>query len=171
MKMWRFKTNVMIFLVAVLFSATLFYFMENPAFFSASILSLQDAQTMIKNHRDLAYKNEKNILDVYISDSIKEINELFVSIIYDHQNVQINLEKIKPQTDYEINSQTDWLLILKFKNFTWKFDYGQSLFELPFSGKEPSILLSESSVSLLNWEIKKLTIWSLKQNTDSYHWF
>jgi len=157
--------------VAILFSLVLFYFMENPVFFSASILSLQDAQTMIANHWDLAYKNEKNVLDVFVSDTIKNINELSVSIIYDDQEVQIDLDNIKQQCDYEIVSQMGWSLILKFKNFNWKFDYGQSLFELPFWGKEPSILLSEWSVLLLNWNNKTLSIWSLNQNKDSHHGF
>jgi len=79
--------------------------MENPVFFSASILSLQDAQTMTANHWDLAYKNEKNVLDVFVSDTIKNINELSVSIIYDDQDVQIDLDNIKQQCDYEIVSQ------------------------------------------------------------------
>ncbi len=157
--------------MAILFSLILFYFMENPVFFSASILSLQDAQTMTANHWDLAYKNEKNVLDVFVSDTIKNINELSVSIIYDDQDVQIDLDNIKQQCDYEIVSQMGWSLILKFKNFNWKFDYGQSLFELPFWGKEPSILLSEWSVLLLNWNNKTLSIWSLNQNKDSHHGF
>ncbi len=171
MKMKRLRTNTIILLVAMLFSVALFYFVENPNLFSASILSLKDAQIMIENHRDLAYKNEHNVLDVYISDTIKDINENSVSIIYNELDVQIDLDKIKAQTDYEILSQTTGMLILKFKNFNWSFDYGQSLFELPFSGKEPSILLSESSVLLLNWENKSLSIWCLNQNKDSYHWF
>ncbi|HOG15159.1 MAG TPA: hypothetical protein PK674_01085 [Candidatus Absconditabacterales bacterium] len=145
--------------------------MENPVFFSASILSLQDAQTMTANHWDLAYKNEKNVLDVFVSDTIKNINELSVSIIYDDQDVQIDLDNIKQQCDYEIVSQMGGSLILKFKNFNGKFDYGQSLFELPFGGKEPSILLSEGSVLLLNGNNKTLSIGSLNQNKDSHHGF
>jgi ABC-type oligopeptide transport system substrate-binding subunit len=117
MKMKRLRTNTIILLVAMLFSVALFYFVENPNLFSASILSLKDAQIMIENHRDLAYKNEHNVLDVYISDTIKDINENSVSIIYNELDVQIDLDKIKAQTDYEILSQTTGMLILKFKNF------------------------------------------------------
>ena len=169
--MKRFRTNTMIFLIAILFSVILFYFMENPSFFSASILSLQDAQTMIANHRDLAYKNEKNILDVYLSETIKDINELSVSIVYDEENVEVDLDKIKTQTDYKLLSQTNGTLVLKFKNFNGKFDYGQSLFELAFVAKEPSILLSESTVLLLNWENKSMSVWCLNQNKDLHHGF
>lgn len=63
--MKKFRTNVMIFLVAVFLSVVLFYFTENPSFFSASILSLQDAETMKANSWDIGYKNENKILDVF----------------------------------------------------------------------------------------------------------
>jgi hypothetical protein len=45
--------NAMIFLVAVLLSVVLFYFTENPNLFSASILSLQDSETMQANSWDI----------------------------------------------------------------------------------------------------------------------
>jgi hypothetical protein len=169
--MKRFRTNAMIFLVAVWLSLVLFYFTENPSFFSASILSLQDAQTMKANSWDIWYKNEKNILDVFLSDSTKDINYISLSIIYDASEIEINLDKIISQTEYEVLSNTQWVLVLKVINFNTDFDYWKSLFELPFSWKEPSILISEWSVILLNWENKKLSIWLLNQDIDDYHGF
>ncbi len=167
----RFRTNTMIFLVAVLFSVVLFYFTENPSFFSASILSLQDAQTMKSNAWDIGYKNEKNILDVFVSDTLKDINHISVSIIFDEKDISIDLGKIKSQTNYEIMSETSWTIVLKFHNFDSSFDYWQSLFELPFVSDEPSVLISEWTILLLNWENGSLSIWLLNNDSDQYHWF
>jgi len=51
--MKRIKTNAMIFVVAVLLSVVLFYTTKNPDLFSASILSLQDAETIKAKSRDV----------------------------------------------------------------------------------------------------------------------
>lgn len=145
--------------------------MENPNFFSASILSLQDAQTIKANAWDMAYKNEKNILDVFVSDTLKDIRQISISIIYDDQDNTIQLDKIKSQVDYEVLTETLGAISLKFINLNSGFDHQKSLFELPFLWETPSILISEWSILLSNWENKNLSIWLLNQNSDEYHWF
>jgi len=168
--MKRFRTNAMIFLVAVLLSVVLFYFTENPNLFSASILSLQDSETMKANSWDIWYKNESKILDVFLAEWIKDINFVSLSVIYDEQDVFFDLQKIDSQTKYEVLSNEWWILVLKFTDFS-NYNYQKSLFELPFNGKLPSILLSEWAIMSLNWENKNLSIWFLNQNSDQYHWF
>jgi hypothetical protein len=51
--MKKLKTNIVIFLLAVVLSVSLFYITENTALFSASILSLQDAETIKAQSRDI----------------------------------------------------------------------------------------------------------------------
>lgn len=154
----------MIFVAAIVLSIALFYFTENPHFFSASILSLQDAETMRENSRDIWYKNENNILDVFVSDLLKGVDYLTISIIYDIDDVTLQLDSIRWQLEYEVISHLSWSLVVRFKNFTDNFDYAQSLFELDFEWERPSILLSEWSATLANWSIEYLSIWLL--NTD-----
>jgi len=167
--MGRFKTNVMIFLVAVLLSVVLFYFTENPVFFSASILSLQDSKTMEANAWDIWYKNEKKVLDVFLADWIKDINYVSLSIIYDESDVSFDINDISTQVDYEILSNTPGVIVLKFTKFSWDYHYKQSLFELPYNSNMPSILISEWIVALLNWENKSLSIWFLNQVSDDWN--
>ena len=168
--MKRFRMNAMIFLVAVLLSVVLFYLTENPNLFSASILSLQDSETMQANSWDIWYKNENKILDVFLAEWIKDINFVSLSVIYDEQDVSFDLQKIDSQTKYEVLSNEWGILILKFTDFL-NYNYQKSLFELPFNGSLPSILLSEWAIVSLNWENKNLSIWFLNQNSDEYHWF
>jgi hypothetical protein len=131
---------------------------------------LQDSETMKANSWDIWYKNESKILDVFLAEWIKDINFVSLSVIYDEQDVFFDLQKIDSQTKYEVLSNEWWILVLKFTDFS-NYNYQKSLFELPFNGKLPSILLSEWAIMSLNWENKNLSIWFLNQNSDQYHWF
>ena len=170
--MKKLGTNVMIFIVAILFSVVLFYFTENPSFFSASILSLQDAQTMKANAWDIWYKNENSILDVFVSDDLKNIQKLSLTIFYDKDDVSFNFQEIDSQVDYQkISDNQDWILILDFSNFSSNYNYNNSLFELPFISTQAWVVLSEWVVSFANWKNKSLSIWLLNQHSDDYHYF
>ena len=166
----KLKTNLIIFLLAIVITVALFYVTEHPEFFSASILSLQDAETIEAKNRDIGYKNEWNILDTFLSDNLQDISSITFSVIYDHQNINLDLPKINAQTEYEIISNSEGGVVIKFTNFSWiKYDYQQSLFELPFKWDMPTVLISEWTVNLLNWDHKLLSIWSLNTNKIAHY--
>jgi hypothetical protein len=86
----RLKTNIIILVLAIICAVALFYFTENPGFFSASVISLQEAEEMKKNNWDIAYKNDSQVLDVFLSDNLQDVSNITISIIYDPQNAEIN---------------------------------------------------------------------------------
>jgi len=168
--MQRFKTNIIIFWLAIILSVALFYMTENTSLFSASVLSLQDAQTIEAKSRDIWYKNEWNILDTFISQELKNISSITFSVIYDYENIELDLTSIDAQTKFEILSNDEWWIVIKFTNFSWiDYDYKQSLFELPFNWEDHAVLISEGKVSMLNGDNKYLSIWSLNSNNIEYH--
>ena len=166
--MHRFKTNIIIFWLAIVLSTSLFYLTQSSVLFSASVLSLQDAETIKAKSRDVWYKNKNNILDVFLSKKLININNIKFSIIYDQSNIELDMPQISSQTEYKIISNNDWELVIKFVRF-WEidYDYSQSLFELPFhwdSQITSQILIADWVANLANLEDKKLAVGVL--NTD-----
>ncbi len=170
--MQRFKTNAMILLVAMWLSIMLFYVTENSSFFSASILSLQDAETIKAQSRDIWYKNEWNILDTFVSEQLQGISSITFSVIYDFEKIQLDVKKLDSQTEYEIISTEDGGIVIKFTNFSGvDYDYNLSLFELPFTGDNwevSKVLISEWVVNLFNGDNKSLSIWLLNSETQTH---
>ncbi len=169
----KLRTNIIILFLALILAIVLFYFTENPWFFSASIISLQDAEKMKENNRDIWYKNDSNMLDVFISEEVKDISNLTISIIYDPDNTEINPENLVLQDNLQTDtiSEAPWVLVLKITDFTWWFDYQNSLFELPFTASDDiyNALVSEAVVVALDGENKPLSIWLLNESWDSVH--
>ena len=169
----RLKTNIIILILAIICAVALFYFTENPCFFSASIISLRESEEMKKNNWDLAYKNDSQVLDVFLSDSLQDVSNITISIIYDPQNADINPGDIVIQSNLVSNilSDTPWLLVIKIDNFTWWFNYQNSLFELPFSTTDDiyNILLSEATIVSVDGENKPLSIGVLNNIDKTYH--
>jgi len=93
-------------------------------------------------------------------------------VIYDNENIDLNLAKLDSQTDYEIISDNEWGVVIKFTNFSGiDYDYKQSLFELPFTGDRwtlSKVLISEWMVNLFNWENKNLSIGLLNSETNTH---
>lgn len=171
----KIKSNIIIIILAFIIALALFYFSENWDFFSASIISLQDAETMKKNNRDIWYKNQSDMLDVFVSDELKDINNLTISIIYDPDNTLIDVSQILPQWSLysEILTDLPWNLVLKFSNFSGWFDYQNSLFELPFSASSDvyNALISQATIVWLDWNTQPLSIWLLNENNTQSHGF
>lgn len=169
----KLKTNIIILFLALVLAIVLFYFTENPWFFSASIISLQDVEKMKENNWDIWYKNDSDMLDVFVSENLKDISNLTISIIYDPDNTEINSDDLILQGNLQtdILSEIPGVLVLKITDFTGWFDYQNSLFELPFSASDDvyNALLSEAVVVSLDGENKPLSIWLLNESWDSIH--
>ena len=160
----RIKTNLIIFLIAIPVAIWLFFFSENMKLFSASVISLKEQEAMKENNRELGYKNDWNILDIYLDDKIDNLDYLTLSIVYDPENISFNVDDIDTQTDYKILSNESGNLLIQFNNFSNKnFDYKNSLFMLKFIWDDPSILVSQATAFLFTWTDRPLAVWSLNQ--------
>ena len=114
----RIKTNLIIFLIAIPVAIWLFFFSENMKLFSASVISLKEQEAMKENNRDLGYKNDWNILDIYLDDKVDNLDYLTLSIVYDPENISFNVDDIDTQTDYKILSNESGNLLIQFNNFS-----------------------------------------------------
>jgi len=155
--------NAKILIIALIITVWLVIINRNPDLFGASVLLMQDRQTIIDNKRDIWYKNSNNLLDVFISESLKDFEIVLFSVTYDSENILPDLNNIESQLKYEIDKQwPDWFSI-KLVSSTW-LDYGQSLFTIPFSGSNPYILISDGTAILNNWWETPLAIWNLDED-------
>lgn len=165
----RIKTNLLIFLIAIPVAILLFLVVQNPEFLSGSVISLQEQQAMKDNNRDLWYKNDKNVLDVFLDERVNDLDYLTLSIIYDPDSVSFDLENFDSQTEYKILSNEEWNLLIQFSNFAGNsFDHKNSLFMLNFDGKEPNILVSEATAYLFSGTNKLLSIGSLNPYRETH---
>jgi hypothetical protein len=46
-------------------------------------------------------------LDTFLSDELQSISSITFSVIYDAENIDLNLEKLDSQTEYEIISDNE----------------------------------------------------------------
>ena len=165
----KLKTNIIIFIIAIPLAIWLFFMLESPNFLWASVISLQEQEAMKENKWDIWYKNEWNILDVFLDDKVDNLDYLTVSIAYDPENVSFNLEDIDAQTEYKILSNEEWNLLIQFNNFSNKnFDYKNSLFMLKFIWEDPNILVSQVTAFLFTGTDRPLAVWSLNQYRQAH---
>jgi hypothetical protein len=140
----RIFTDFKILVLALVIAVLVFIVVKNPELFQASVLLLEDRQTMQANQWDIGYKNTSGVLDVFISENVKDFTEILFSVTLDPTNVTVDFNKIESQLPYEITNQSEGGFDIRIIPATLSgLDYGQSLFMVPFSGNNPYILLSE----------------------------
>lgn len=165
----RIRTNILIFLISIITAFAFFYMNNNYNWFQASVLGLADRETIENNKRDIGYKNEKNVVDVFVSSDIKDqIQRMTLSIIYDSEEIELEIDKAEAQTKYEILTNTEGSLILVLTDFT-NIDTDKSLYILPFKWDNPNILISEWSLLLSDGQKRSLAIGSLNQPKENHN--
>lgn len=163
----RIRTNIVIFLISIITAFAFFYMNYNYQWFQASVLGLADRETIENNKWDIGYKNENNVVDVFMSKDLKDVQRMTFSLIYDPTRIELQKDKIDAQTKYEILTDTEGNLVLALTDFSgMKVD--ESLFMLPFIGEDPNVLLSEGSVALNNGQQRNLSI-GLLNVPKEYH--
>ena len=165
--MRAFMKNIFILITGVFFALALFFLTKNPDLMMWSIMTLQEKVQIEDNERDMAYKTDKNILDVFVADQWnKTIKKVTLYVLYDKENINIDFTKFIHQWQSLLNNN-DWELIIELVP-NWIFDYTQSILELPFSWEIDKILISEASFTLATYDEEPLAIWLL--NTKSTTW-
>ena len=160
----RIITNIVIFIIAIPVAIWLYFLTKDSKFLSASVISLQEQETMKQNNRDLGYKNNWNVLDIYLDEKVDNLDYLTLSILYDPDDVSFDVDDIDTQTDYKVLSNEDGNLLVQFNNFSNKnFDYKSSLLMLKFTGEESNILVSQATAFLFTGTNRLLAVWSLNE--------
>lgn len=162
-----FTKNIFILITGIFFAVALFFLTKNPNLMMWSIMTLQEKLQIEDNWRDLAYKTDKNILDVFLADQWKKtIKKLTLYVLYDDDNIIIDYTKFIHQGKSLLNNNGGELIIELTPEEN--FDYSQSILELPFSGETDKILVSEANFTLVNYNQETLAIWAL--NTKTTNW-
>lgn len=112
----RTKINIMLFIVAIVSVFVFLYTKNGSSLFQASVLDTQEKTTIENNKRDVAYKNENNFFQIFVSNDLKDVDTLTLSITYDPET--ITLPKLNPRNQYTIDANEKGNLILTFKDLS-----------------------------------------------------
>jgi hypothetical protein len=165
----RLFTDLKILVLALIIAIVAFVVVKNPELFQASVLQVQDRETMQANQRDIGYKTTSGVLDVFIAENIKNFTEITFQITLDPQNITPDFTKIESQMPYEIIDQSENGFDIRLTSATLSgLDYNQSLFMIPFSGNNTHILLSEGIITFNNGDMPALAIGNLNEGKTTH---
>jgi len=155
------RRNAMTLLGAALLASGIFYVVNNPNIFMASILSLQEKQFIESMWRDVAYKTSDGYVDIFLAENKDIPTSIEFSIIFDEDTITLDTNNITGQWTRNItNTVTDAIYILSLPWITINTD--ESLLMIPFSGDARDILLSEAIATIQN-TTQRLSIGSLNE--------
>lgn len=153
------KKNSMTLLGAAILAPWIFYVVNNPESFTASILSLQEQNFITEKWRDIAYKTNSGYVDIFMGENRETPENIEFTIIFDKDTVTVDPQNSSGQGTRTISSLDENSIIIQSTPGEI-VDKSQSLIMLPFSWEQKDILLSEA-VANEKW----LSIWSLNEIT------
>jgi len=161
---WSRKQNTAIIIGAALVAVGIFYVVNNPSIFTASILSLQEKNFIVEKWRDIAYKTNSWYVDIFMSENLETPASINFTISFDKDKVSIDPTNLSGQgTRTFSNPDENSIIIQSIPNQT--VDKSQSLILLPFTGEIRDILLSEAVAKTNNDKQQNLSIGSLNEIT------
>jgi len=146
---------------AAIVAVWIFYVVNNPSLFTASVLSLQEKNFIVEKWRDIAYKTDSWYMDIFMSQNMPTPASIDFTIIFDKDSVTIDPQNLSGQWTRTISSQSADNMSIQSEPGS-NVDKNQSIIVLPFTGNLKNILLSEAKVK---WG-KSLSIWSLNDITS-----
>lgn len=158
---WSVKENIAIIIGAAFVAFGVFFVSQNPGFFTASILSLQEKNFIIEKWRDIAYKTNSWYVDIFMSEKLETPESIDFTISFDKDTVSLDSLNLSGQGT-RIASSPDNGSILIHSIPSKIIDKSQSLIMLPFTGNIEDILLSEAVATTANTN-QDLSIWSLNE--------
>jgi len=156
------KKNSLILLWAAIFATWIFYVVNNPNIFTASILSLQEQQFIIDKWRDIAYKTNSWYVDIFMSENMEIPTSIDFTILFDKDKISIEPQNLSGQVVSTIIHQNDNEIMIRASELQNK-DNSQSILLLPFTGESENILLSEAVATLIDGKQKNLSIGTLNE--------
>ena len=157
----RFFRNINIFLLAGIFSLAIIFLIKSPNLFQASVLNAGEIAFIKKNLRDIAFKQNDALLDIFFNTTISNNP---VTLVFAHdKSIVLPIETLSGQCPFTVidANQEETTITLNCTNF----DSTQSVLLLPFSGNTQDILLEEA-YSLVNGEKRTFSIGNLSVATQ-----
>ena len=128
----------------------------------SSVLNLQEIQEIQTKQRDIAYKTENKLLDIFLPLTGSQNGKLDLTIAYD-PDLSLAVSKATSQTAYTITKQESGLLMLDFPEISW-INPHESLIYMSFSWSTDHILIQEA-VLTNQWTSRWLAIGKLSAST------
>ncbi len=128
----------------------------------SSVLNLQEIQEIQTKQRDIAYKTENKLLDIFLPLTGSQNGKLDLTIAYDPDLI-VDISKATSQTPYTITKQESGLLILDFPEI-FGVNPHESLLYVPFSWTTNHILIEEALLTD-KWTSRWLAIGQLSAST------
>lgn len=154
----------MTLLWAAVLASGIFYVVNNPDAFMASVLSLQEKNFIVKKWRDIAYKTNSWYVDIFMSEKLETPTSIDFNVIFNKDKITIDPTNLSGQGTRTFNMPDDSNVIIQSIPGT-NVDKSQSLIMLPFTGENKDILLGEAVAKLSDGTEKNLSIWSLNEIT------
>lgn len=162
---WSLKENTIIIIGAAALAVGIFYVVNNPNLFTASVLSLQEKAFIVEKWRDIAYKTDNGYVDIFMSEILETPKSINFTVSFDKDTINIDPQNISGQGTRTWNN-IDATSILIQSTPSENIDKSQSILMLPFTGEIKNILLSEAVATLNNNQEKDLSIGSLNETTS-----
>lgn len=156
--------NVIIVLLAPVLALGIFFLTRDLTGLTASVLDLAELQKIEDNKRWVAYKTENQLFELFGSEEAKKWEYLVLEIMYNPEKVKLLVDQ-SSGLNYTIFHNETGNLQLQIKDLS-KFVINEGWFQLPYSGEENQLTLSEASLYSSKGN-SPLSIGNL--NTDSEH--
>jgi len=149
----KLRKHLAIIFAAAVCALVIFFVVNNPSLFQASILSLQEKAFMNEKKRDVAYKTNQWPFEIFIAEKHVYNTSDFEGILYfDPQKVQLDIENATGQGIFSINQASPESILVSIV-MTDKIDSNRDIFAIPFSGEAQHIILGESRGKTKKWWI------------------
>ena len=134
----------MTLLGAAVLASGIFYVVNNPDTFTASILSLQEQEFIEEKWRDIAYKTDNGYVDIFLAENRETPQQIDFTVSFDKDTITIDPENLSGQGTRTYNTPDENNIIITMT--TTNIIKSESLIMLPFTGENTDILLSEALI-------------------------
>lgn len=156
------RRNSMTLLGAAILASGIFYVVNNPNVFMASILSLQEKEFIMAQWRDVAYKADKGVFEVFVADKYTgDLNEFQGMIYLNPEKVDMDIVNYTGKGTIDIQVQEYGSLMIHITDL-YDINTSREIISIPFSGDEGLVFLWESQ-GLINNKRKNFSVGNLSK--------
>lgn len=146
---------------AGIFSLAIIFLVKHPDLLQASVLNATELSLIKANKRDIAYKQDEKILDLFFSSSISKFP---VTIVLSHSpEISFDMHNISWQCPFTIFDSRQEITIISVD--CPSFDYNESILILPFDGESKDVLIEEAYYTT-NWKKENFSIGNISSQTE-----
>lgn len=154
------RRNSMTLLGAAILASGIFYVVNNPESFTASILSLQEQEFIAEKGWDMAYKTNSGYVDIFMAETLDTPASIDLTVSFDKDTITIDPAVISGQWMWTFSTPDDSSIIIQSLP-NEDIIKTESVIMLPFTGDIEDILLSEAVAKSIDGTSKALSIGSL----------